>query len=116
MTPHGRPHIGNPTLATPHHISEAHLQEMMKKSDFSLGIEGGDPDAIITFSPPAVIHQVLGLLPAVLTIPPDINPPPAVPLQQGANAALSAHNFSTWLDELTVGATNWTGLESRSAV
>ena len=78
----------------------------MKECDLRLEDEGGDPGAIITLSPPAVIHQVLGLLPAVLTIPPDINPPPAVSLQRGANAALSAQNFSTWLDGLAVGATN----------
>ena len=60
----------------------------MKECD--LRLEDDDPGAIITLSPPAVIHQVLGLLPAVLTIPPDINPPPAVPLQ-------TSNMFSRWI-------------------
>ena len=76
----------------------AHLQKTMLKCNFRLDIEVGDPGVIIIFSSPAEIHQVLGQLPAVLTIPPDINPPPAVPLQQGANAAHSRQNFSAWLD------------------
>ena len=45
----------------------------------------------------------------MLVIPPEINPPPTVPLQQGANAALSTQHFSAWLDALAVGATNGGG-------
>ena len=55
--------------------------------DFSLDTEG-NPGAIIKFSSPAEIHQVLGQLPAVLVILPEINPPPAVPLQQGKTSSM----------------------------
>ena len=50
--------------------------------DFSLDTEV-NPGAIIMFSSPAEIHLVLGQLPAVLVIPPEINPPPAVPPTAG---------------------------------
>ena len=55
--------------------------------DFSLDTEG-DPGVIIKFSTPAEIHRVLGQLPAVLVIPPEINPPPTVPLQQGKTSSM----------------------------
>ena len=52
------------------------------------GDSESDPGVIITLGPPAVIHQVLGQLPAVLVIPPEINPPPSVPLQQGKTSSM----------------------------
>ena len=106
-------HIGDRTSATPHGqphiITEAQLQELTKECYFSLDLGDGDLGVVITLSPPGIVHQVLGLLPTPLTIPPDINPPPAVPLQQGANAATSVINFMRWLDELAVGATRGGG-------
>ena len=65
-----------------------------EECNLCLDYQDGDPGAIIALSPPGVIHRVLGLLPPIVTIPPDINPPPAVPLQQGKTSSTFSGGFS----------------------
>ena len=64
-----------------------------EECNLCLDYQDGDPGAIIALSLPGVIHRVLGLLPPIVTIPPDINPPPAVPLQQGKTSSMFSGGF-----------------------